>query len=295
MAQYELTQLVAGRLRLLDTGDLYGLLGVPPGTSPDGLKTAYLALAKLLHPDRLGKATPGLRADAERLFRGLNQAYAALSSAARTSTATVPGVAVRRGAPPSRSRSAGAASASPTGMYSKKPAAESLEEELERLARIPREALGDQLEGIVQVLLQQGAVCLQRADFAGAVLCYQRALDLKPRDPLVSLRLGWAIFSDTRLPAADRLERARPHLEHAAARAPYNEDARYCFAQYWREVGDDAKCRHELEAALRCNPKHPRAAAELSEMGTRGALNRPPPAPQQSTGFGALWRRRYSR
>jgi curved DNA-binding protein len=54
--------------------DLYGVLGVPEGASPDAIKKAYRALAKRLHPD----ANPNDKKSEER-FKELGQAYEILS------------------------------------------------------------------------------------------------------------------------------------------------------------------------------------------------------------------------
>lgn len=82
--------------------DPYRSLAVGPRASPAEIRTAYLNLARLLHPDLFRNAPEGERRLAERRMREVNEAYAMLrdperrASYDRSSAATKP----RGGTPP---------------------------------------------------------------------------------------------------------------------------------------------------------------------------------------------------
>ncbi len=63
-----------GKVRGMETADLYGVLGVPPGALPDEIRRSYRRLALEYHPDA-NRADP----QAEERFKELQQAYAVLS------------------------------------------------------------------------------------------------------------------------------------------------------------------------------------------------------------------------
>ncbi|MDE3229400.1 MAG: J domain-containing protein, partial [Chloroflexota bacterium] len=68
----------------LDAGppDYYGALGVGTEASSEELRSAYIRLVKLWHPDRYVSAPEALRARAERRVRQINAAYDTLSDPA---------------------------------------------------------------------------------------------------------------------------------------------------------------------------------------------------------------------
>jgi len=61
----------------------YQVLGLEQGSSRQQIREAHRQLARLLHPDRLGRATVAERALAERRMREVNVAWSTLSDAAR--------------------------------------------------------------------------------------------------------------------------------------------------------------------------------------------------------------------
>ena len=56
----------------------YQVLGVSPKSGDEAIRAAYLGLARLLHPDRLGDSSPAEARLAERRMREVNQAWAVL-------------------------------------------------------------------------------------------------------------------------------------------------------------------------------------------------------------------------
>jgi DnaJ-domain-containing protein 1 len=64
------------------TADHYERLGVAPSSSTDEVRTAYRSLARRLHPDRLGAASPAERTLAERRMREINESWRVLQDPA---------------------------------------------------------------------------------------------------------------------------------------------------------------------------------------------------------------------
>eukprot|EP00995_Heteronema_vittatum_P005451 NODE_1857_length_877_cov_550.287440_g916_i2.p1 GENE.NODE_1857_length_877_cov_550.287440_g916_i2~~NODE_1857_length_877_cov_550.287440_g916_i2.p1 ORF type:complete len:281 (-),score=83.10 NODE_1857_length_877_cov_550.287440_g916_i2:35-850(-) len=63
--------------------DHYKLLGVEQASSADDIKKAYRTLALKYHPDKCAADTPAQKAEAERKFKEVNEAYAILSDATK--------------------------------------------------------------------------------------------------------------------------------------------------------------------------------------------------------------------
>lgn len=59
--------------------DPYDILGIPQDATPEEVKAAHRALARVWHPDRFGDDDP-LRAKAEERIKRINAAYEAIRS-----------------------------------------------------------------------------------------------------------------------------------------------------------------------------------------------------------------------
>lgn len=66
-------------MRTTDTATHYETIGAPATADAAALRRAYIARARLLHPDRYGDAPPAERARAERRMQELNAAWSVLS------------------------------------------------------------------------------------------------------------------------------------------------------------------------------------------------------------------------
>jgi curved DNA-binding protein CbpA len=62
----------------MTASSLYDILGVRSDASHDEVRSAYLARARMLHPDRLIDADDAARANAEREMQALNEAFRVL-------------------------------------------------------------------------------------------------------------------------------------------------------------------------------------------------------------------------
>ena len=86
--------------------------------------------------------------------------------------------------------------------------------------------------------------------------CFQREIELSPR--AVEARINLAILINDSNPTE-----AGKHLREAVHIAPDNPQAQYNLGAYLLLHDDPAGAIGPLEAALRLNPQHPRAATEL--------------------------------
>jgi tetratricopeptide (TPR) repeat protein len=145
------------KVKAIEANDLYGVLGLPPDASREQVKHAYFTGAKTLHPDRF--ASPGMesvRADVERVFRSMNEAYATLSDDVRRME-----------------------------YLSKKSKPPPPPSEAER-ARNAVEA---------ELSFRQGEVQMKRRDYVSALASFERAVQLNPQEGEHVAMLLWARVS----------------------------------------------------------------------------------------------------
>ncbi len=70
--------------KVVENESLYEVLSVAPDADGNAIKTAYLEAAKRFHPDRLGSlGLESMRADVEKIFRRVTEAYQTLSDDVR--------------------------------------------------------------------------------------------------------------------------------------------------------------------------------------------------------------------
>jgi len=147
----ELAQMAA-RLR---GKNYFEVLGVPESVSDDGVRRAYVELAKKTHPDRYSSASDAVRRLSEEIFGLVSKAHETLSESRRRNEYLLE---QRRG----------------------QRAAAELEE--------GQRAVQAELQ------FQQGEVKLKRRDFAGALECFKWAVKLYPEEGEYHAHLGWAKY-----------------------------------------------------------------------------------------------------
>jgi DnaJ-domain-containing protein 1 len=74
---------IEARVASMDAQDYFKVLGVTPETPSSALQTAYFALAKAYHPDRLPAELADLRPVVARIFAQISEAYRTLSDPSR--------------------------------------------------------------------------------------------------------------------------------------------------------------------------------------------------------------------
>ena len=254
-----LRELVAEKLVPVEEGDYFGLLGVTRTSDNEAIREAYQALALRLHPDRVAEAKLGrLAGHAQRVYEALGEAYAVLTDPARRS------VYLRRTSPQLTAITQ-PQHVSGARTRERPPSRESVPAAKRKRTPILR---GAEVEA-AEVLHQRGNAALLRGGQADGEELLRRAYEMCPERALYALRYGWAVFRGEARPLPERLRLARDPLEAAAALEPYNVDARYCLAQYWKAAGNLVRYRQELQAVLRCPERHQRARKELDELDER--------------------------
>ena len=110
-------------------------------------------------------------------------------------------------------------------------------------------------------LLMEGEVRMTVSDYANAIKVYARLVDLVPDVAMYRVKL--AISMAFHPPTAKQAE--REFLE-AVRLEPNSADLHYQFALYYKAMKVKSRAITELETAVRLNPRHRLARAELESM-----------------------------
>lgn len=113
----------------------------------------------------------------------------------------------------------------------------------------------------VELLLMEGQVRMQVADYANAVRVFARLVDLAPDVPAHYLRLAVAMACN---PAT---RKAAERAFHEAVRLdPNNADLHYQFGQYYQGMRVHSRAISEFRAAVAIDPRHKLARQELEAL-----------------------------
>ncbi len=275
MSANDIRQYVAEAINYEARRDYYGLLGVSPDATADQIAAAYRALTSTLDPVRLERPEyRDLRAFALRILRTGAEAVGVLSDPARRSEYD-------------QKRIIGV----PEPQHDKTPEPFSIRE----LLSSPVSFFGHRRKDAAERVVKLASIHYAKGEYFEAEVLYSRAHELDPENPTYEIKMGWSALKNTKRPVEERLQKARRPLERGAARAPYDAEARYAMATYWREANEPAQYRRELEATLRCDRAHEKARKELSELDAREQRQRAADAEHQKQAsrfsLGSLFRR----
>jgi len=117
--------------------------------------------------------------------------------------------------------------------------------------------------GIAQLehLLMEGEVRMTVSDYANAVKVYEKVVDLAPRVAAYRVQLAIAMASYPR--TAKQAER---EFLDALRLEPNNPDIHYRFGLYYKVMKQRARALGEMQTAVRLNPRHRLARAELEVL-----------------------------
>ncbi len=230
-------ELIQAKLAILDQhADHYTLLGVTRDATAAQLRTAYFALARQLHPDRLsslGITDPDRRA--QRLFAELNTAFSVLSDAPRREEYTS---ILQRGG-------------------SKAIRAEQLRaEELTQRVIDSEEAF------------RKGEMALRRDQIEEAIRELSRAVVLNPDEADYQAALAWARFCG----APDKMAvsaATRKTLEAAMKQSPKAVTPRFYLGRVERMLGRDQDALRYFREVLNAMPHHVEAGSEVRAIESR--------------------------
>jgi tetratricopeptide (TPR) repeat protein len=118
-------------------------------------------------------------------------------------------------------------------------------------------------EGRAQIehLLMEGEVRMTVADYANAVKVYDKLVSVAPKVPAFHLRLAVAMAC---YPRTAKL--AEREFYEAARLEPDNADIHYQWGLYYKVMKIKSRAVAEMRTAVRLNPKHKAARAELEQL-----------------------------
>jgi cytochrome c-type biogenesis protein CcmH/NrfG len=119
----------------------------------------------------------------------------------------------------------------------------------------------------VERLLTQANVSLMVADFAGAVQAYAQVVELEPDVPEHRGKLAVLM---TRWPQT--LRQAERQFAEALRLDPENAELHYQFGLYYRTMKVPSRAIAEFRTAVRLDPQHKKARAELASVSPDDAV-----------------------
>ncbi|HTM23053.1 MAG TPA: tetratricopeptide repeat protein [Kofleriaceae bacterium] len=223
--------LILAKLALVKKGaDHFELLGVTRTVRTDELHKAYLALARVLHPDRL-RAHAIDDPEVGKVFAVVNQAFAVLND------------------PSMRAK------------YIHKLERGNVDEDAEA------EALAARLFGAEEAF-QRGLAALRRNQPAAAIGDFKRAVELNPEEGEHLAMLAWAMFCaapDKEAAARD----VRPLFTRAIAMAPRCVPAYFFRGQVAKATNNLESALECFRKVLELEPEHKDAETELRLLAAR--------------------------
>jgi tetratricopeptide (TPR) repeat protein len=116
----------------------------------------------------------------------------------------------------------------------------------------------------IEHLLMEGEVRMTVADYANAVKVYTKLVDVAPNIPAFHLRLAVAMAC---YPRTSKL--AEREFYEAARLEPDNAEIHYQWGLYYKVMKIKSRAVAEMRTAVRLNPKHKGARAELEALSPR--------------------------
>ncbi len=220
-----LKELITDKLEAVKAGaNAFALLGIDRTASTAQVHSAYFALAKKLHPDKLVAAGVPTTQASQRVFSALNWAFGVLNDPA-------------------------ARAAYERGMGS---------------GGAPPDAADDRAKAIMaaEEHARRGERALRNSNFEAAARELEKALELNPEEGEHHALAAWAEWSlarDKDAAVAGVLRR----LTKAAELAPNNPRAHYYRGQIAKRAGDLDTAADCFQTVLRLRPDHREASLEL--------------------------------
>jgi curved DNA-binding protein CbpA len=216
--------------------DHFFVLGVPQDVSRDQVKSAFLSLAKVFHPDRLPLSIPHMSQKMTSVFEAIREAYEVLYDDARRK-AYQQTLQTQQALPKQTAQTTAAIASSSPGA---------------RAAGRPDSSPDD--------LYKMGEVFFRKRDFTTASDHYERAYSLDPKPLYMSAR-AWAIYMDPARKA--EMAKAKQMMADAVRADPNCDRAHYQLGVIARVEGDMDRAERHFREAVRANSKHLEANQEL--------------------------------
>jgi tetratricopeptide (TPR) repeat protein len=231
---------VIERAATIDRADYFMMLDIPRESSGEDAESAFIAMAKRWHPDRLPPELAPVRDYCSRVFARMGEARATLTDADQ------------------RAR------------YMKLMADGSGSPEMQETVARVVEAAGQ---------FQKAEVCFKRNDFAQAEALCRKALQLDETQPDYVAMLAWLTALKPENQSADKTMACIEQLGSAIKMSERCEKAYFWRAMLYRRLGKDDLAVRDFRLVIELNPRNIDAAREvrLHQMRSGGRGSNPPP------------------
>jgi curved DNA-binding protein CbpA len=244
------------RARSIDGDDYFQMLGVTRDATPEQIRSAYFALARVWHPDRLPGELADLRVPIGRIFARVNEAYQTLSDAGRH--------------------------------------AEYIEK-LERRGGASDAADDEKLARIVDAALefQKAEILVRKHDLVGAEALATRAVEADPEQPEYRTLLTWIKALRRGDPPGTPEGAQSGHfddliqiLDAVIEKEPQYERAIYYRGVLLKRAGRHDKAMRDFKLVAELNPKNLDAVREVRLHEMRRRTNPTGTQPPEGSGGG---------
>lgn len=237
---------IGERAAKIDTETYFAMLGIDPAASNDVMQSAYFALAKKWHPDRLPQELSDVKEQAGKVFARMSEAFQTLSDPERRKQYL--DVTKAGGGSP---------------------------EEQEKVAKI--------LEA--QMEFQKAEILLKKHDLAGALAYAQRARTKDPEQSDYVALLAW-LRATSGAPTADQLTTSVAELDGVLKDEPNHQKALFYRGSILKRLGNEDRAVKDFKKLLELDPKHLDATREvrLHEMRRGGKVERSKTQPNPAGG-----------
>jgi tetratricopeptide (TPR) repeat protein len=232
---------IAERATTIDRTDYFNMLDVPRDATAEEIESAYFALAKVWHPDRLPSELAPVRDACSRVFSRMSEARATLADAKQRER-YMKLVADGSGSP----------------------------EMQETVARVVEASTS----------FQKAEVCFKRNDLAQAEEFCRKALELDDTQPDYHAMLAWLLALKPENHGADKTLECIRMLDRAVQISSKCEKAYYWRGMLYKRVGRNEQAARDFRKVADLNPRNIDAAREVRLFNMRGGRGSvPPPAP----------------
>ncbi len=219
----------------IDNETFFAVLGVPDDAAPDAVRSAYFALAKKWHPDRLPASLADARDDAARVFARMSDAHATLTDAGRRQK-YVDMLKSGEGQP----------------------------DEQAKVQRVIEATLD----------FQKAEVFVKKHDFEKAEALAQRAMEGDPEQPDYMALYAWALANRRERMASKDFGEPLTLLNRAIALEPRCERARFYRGTLLKMTGKQQAAIADFRQAAELNPRNIDAVREVRLWEMRGTGQR---------------------
>jgi DNA-binding response OmpR family regulator/tetratricopeptide (TPR) repeat protein len=219
-------------LASFEGADHFKVLGLDTNASDDEVRKAFMALAKVYHPDKISRRAPELLDLAGKVFARIAEAHDALGNPDSRASYT------------SKMRSS-------------------------RDASLDRAAVGRILTAEQQ--FRRAEEALRRKEWDAALECLRWALELDPDEGEFHSLRGWATFLKQQDQGESTPDAAILHLKKGIALAPQSPSGYFYLGQIRKACGDAAEAERMFRKTIEVRPKHVEALREIRLLQLRRA------------------------